>query len=398
MPQPLARRSGPLRPRPVLEEPASSPLSAWLLNGPLTAAFGLVAVLQLVTWLPHYLTWPYWADHDVFAHAARAWTRGALPYRDTPLNNFPGTIYLFLILGKAFGWGRPPAFFAFDAGLLLLLGATLAVWSKRRFGSLLPAAVGWLTWTSTYLSLDMAHAAQRDWQGPAFAVLGLLLLQTRRSPGACVAAGLLAAFAFSIRPQTILLMPAAWAMLIADGDGPPLRQGRSRRIGLWAGGLAAGLAAVFAPLLVAGVFGDFIQGVRLAAYGGGYNRVTPVGFVRNWFLQAAVWRWWALALAAGMIARLGGSASARLATPWLVALAGVSLYKPVSPVAHSYLELPIELVAAVCTALLAGLLLVAPVRREFQVAGILLALGLGPTTLRPEFCVAGPTSRRWQAS
>src|SRR5947208_2914771 len=47
-----------------------------LLAGPLTILLGLVCLMQLITWIPHYLTWPLWADHDVFATLARGWEAG----------------------------------------------------------------------------------------------------------------------------------------------------------------------------------------------------------------------------------------------------------------------------------------------------------------------------------
>src|SRR5947208_2370104 len=120
-----------LRGRPV--EPTAAPLServpAWLLNGPSTVALGALCCVQLATWMPHYLTWPWFADHDVFATLALGWEHGQLPYRDLACNNFPGTVYLFWIVGKLFGWGRTVPFYAVDVALVLILGATLLGWS-----------------------------------------------------------------------------------------------------------------------------------------------------------------------------------------------------------------------------------------------------------------------------
>src|SRR4051812_36849671 len=109
--------SHPAHPSRHRGEPAraASRLAERLLGGPLTVVLVLVGTVQVATWLPHYLTWPYWADHDVFATAARAWLDGALPYRDTFLNQFPATLYLFVVLGKTVGWGRPWGLYAFDA-------------------------------------------------------------------------------------------------------------------------------------------------------------------------------------------------------------------------------------------------------------------------------------------
>ncbi|MHC5544306.1 hypothetical protein ACYOEI_39260, partial [Singulisphaera rosea] len=127
--------------------------SAWVLRGPLALSLlGLVAV-QLATWVPHYLTWPFWADHDVHGTMARAWDLGRLPYRDMRCNNFPGSIYLFWALGKVAGWGRTVPFYAFDAGLQVALGLSLFAWSRARIGAIVPGLVGYLTFLSYYLGL-----------------------------------------------------------------------------------------------------------------------------------------------------------------------------------------------------------------------------------------------------
>src|SRR5215470_17258267 len=109
-------------------------LSERLLAGPLAALLGLVCLMQLATWIPHYLTWPLWADHDAYATIARGWEAGVLPYRDLYCNQFPGVLYLFWILGRIAGWGGSTAIYAFDAGAVVLLGVGLVLWSHRLFG------------------------------------------------------------------------------------------------------------------------------------------------------------------------------------------------------------------------------------------------------------------------
>src|SRR5205823_4008880 len=74
----------PMQSDKATENPASDHstdrgFEAWFLGGPLSAILLIICGVQLATWLPHYLTWPYWADHDVFATIARAWDRGFLP-------------------------------------------------------------------------------------------------------------------------------------------------------------------------------------------------------------------------------------------------------------------------------------------------------------------------------
>lgn len=368
---------------------ATDRFSAWMLSGPMTRVLAIILLFQLFSWLPHYLTWPYWADHDVFANAARAWSQGKLPYQGTLGNNFPGTIYLFLGLGTLFGWGRPWVWQAFDAGLILTFGLVLILWSRRRFGGALPGVSGFLVLTSYLFGLDYCHAGQRDWQGPALACLAILLAQGWPGFASRVGAGVLAAAAFAIRPQTLLFWPGLFLAVDPSESGR-----RGRNFLETAGALGLGLIAAFAPLALAGVLDDCLRSVSLTAYGGTYNQVTPAKILKGWFLQLAGLRWLALLSVLVLLARPYASRATRTALPWLWVFVGVSLYKPLSPVAHSYLNIPLEVVGAVVSAVVVGLVVNGQgVQPAFRLAGVLLVLGLGGSTIRPDFCVAGPTVR-----
>ena len=361
----------------------------------LAPAVALVALAQLTLWLPHYLTWPYWADHDVFANAARSWADGHPPYRDVRLNNFPGTVYLFWALGTVVGWGRPAAFFAVDAALLLTFGLALAAWSRRLFGHAWPGMLGFLAYLSTALGLDYAHAAQRDWQAPALATLALLTLQATRGRAGLILAALLAALGFSIRPQVVLLWPALlWSAGWSDRAPDRSLMRSAGRALAWLVASTAFVAVLFLPLAAAGVFEDFLGALRLVAPGSSYNRAGGVAVAKRWIEQAADLRWWALAAALVVLLIGRGGPHRRLGWAWLLALAGTSLYQPVSPVAHSYLVLPLRVVgAAALAAALGGL---AAERAGPAALRLVAALGLaamGGTTLRPDFCEVGPTLR-----
>ena len=111
----LWRRARPgLKPRRRLQaKPAAASterFAAWVLDGPLSGGAHCFSAVPAPVWIPHYLTWPWFADHDVFATLALGWEHGQLPYRDLSGNNFPGSIYLFWLLGKLFGWGRTGSF------------------------------------------------------------------------------------------------------------------------------------------------------------------------------------------------------------------------------------------------------------------------------------------------
>src|SRR5262249_48756235 len=149
-----------------------------LLGPPLTAALGLACAVFLLTWAPHYLTWPLWADTEQFAISAQSWDTGIRPYRDLADFDFPGPIYLLYLLGKVLGWGRTMPFFAADLALLVLLAGALLAWSRHLFGTWIPGLIGVLAWLAYYLGQDYTHIAQRDWKATAMTVLGLLALET----------------------------------------------------------------------------------------------------------------------------------------------------------------------------------------------------------------------------
>jgi hypothetical protein len=78
-------------------------------------------------------------------------------------------------------------------------------------------------------------------------------------------------------------------------------------------------------------------------------------------------------------------------------MAGVSLYKPASPVAHSYLDHPLHLVWSVNIAVLADLMsTVAGTAQGIRLAAVIGLTGLGTSTLKPEFSMIGPSLRAWR--
>ena len=209
-----------------IESAPGDRLSEKLLAEPVTVLLGLICLMQLATWIPHYLTWPLWADHDVFTTLARGWQAGVLPFRDLACNQFPGAIYLCWILGRIAGWGNSMAIYAFDAAAIILLGIGLVLWSRHLFGRALPGIVGYLSFLSYYLAFDYTHAAQRDWYTPLFVVLGLLILQTSRGTFLAPAvAGASMSIAMCFRPHAALFLPAVALQLMAEiRDGGSLRR------------------------------------------------------------------------------------------------------------------------------------------------------------------------------
>lgn len=363
-------------------------VSAGLLAWPLTAALGALCLWELLTWAPNYLTWPLWADHDVFATAATSWDRGVLPYRDFAGNNFPGTIYLFWMFGKlfGFGWALGPSMYGFDAALVASLGASLIFWSILRFGRAMPGLVGYGGFLGYYLTLDYSLAAQRDWQGPVLVVLGILLVQaTSGGRFGRTLAALLGAAGLLIRPQAILLLPAQAMAVAAEAR----RREKSAALALlgWAVVLAAGVALGFLPLILKGLMGDFRDSLKVVAYGGRYNLVTAPMFLWQMVRQFQPLKIDVVPLGIALLATRAASQTRATTGPWVVAFLGVLLYRPMSPnPLHAYLTHPLMLVWSVLAAILVEMILD---REEFtasaRLAMVLLVVGIGLPTAKPRF-------------
>jgi len=354
-------------------------IATWVLRGPLTAILFGIALLHLECWLLSCLAWPWSPDHDVFATLARSWDAGVLPYRDMEANNPPVTIYLYWALGKAFGWGRTTPFFAFDAVLTASLGIVMMVWSRRRFETMLPAAVGYLWFLRYYLGLDYSMAGQRDWHASLLATAAIMAAEScfgRRGRWISAAA---AAGAVAIRPQCLLFLPVL--ILIVGSERrrlePPTAMGAFRTLLEWAGVFALVLALAFAPLVAAGVLGDFAHDFRRAAYGGRRNPLTVWIFFER--ILTVLWRWEFLAILGASIVstfqtrspfRWGGAA-------WISALLATVLYKAISPRQHNYLDIPLFLLLAVNLSIVVGMVLRSrETPAALRLAAVSLALGV----------------------
>lgn len=367
---------------------AETILRRWL-GGFLT----LILLVQFAGWLPHYLTWPWWGDHDVFATLALGWDRGVLPYRDAACNNFPGSIYVFWVLGHTVGWGWTPAFNAVDAALLIGLGAVFVTWGVRRLGGRLPGTVGFLAVATYYFGLNYALAGQRDWQGPCLALASLLIVDgwPRRATFWLSAVGL--ALAFVIRPQVILLGPAFVLALDdarrrreeADGLEPSVLR-TVASVSEWALALALGLVLGFLPLLASGIMGDFVRSLRVDVYGGAYNQSNPITMLERLATEFTPLASWCVPGLATLLAARSEPRLARLARTALVAYFMVALYKPLSPMPAPYLDTPLRLVWSVLLALIVGMVSdLKAITPALRLAMVLAVLPVGINT-QPQFC------------
>jgi hypothetical protein len=361
--------------------------ASWVLRGRLAAVQAIGAGLMLATWVPHYLTWPWWADTEYFALSAQSWDSGILPYRDLYDFNFPGPTYVHWLLGKVVGWGHPAYFNALDAALLIAFGIALAAWSRTVFGGMVPGLIGFLAVLGHYLNFDYALVAQRDWHATMLSVLGLLALEARRDRVGLTVSAVMFAAALTFRPHVVVLLPALLSAIdenAREAGDPWSRTGRA--VKAWSAVAAAGLLLGAAPLVLAGIADDFLHWFRLAWFGGNYNRAASRDFAAVLFGQLRRWETGALliALAALAVAR---SARRRTARTWFLALLFVLFYKPLSPVLHDYLDHPLKIIWSLALAAVSGWAMTSP--RLVPVVRLLFAaLFLNYTMNRlPAFCL-----------
>ncbi len=419
---PAIRSTGAPCPRLATRLEHADTVADRILGGPFTAALTTWNVLLFAVWLPQYLTWPWWTDLDHFATFAMAWDRGVLPYRDLPSYQFPGEYYLYWFIGKAFGWGRTAPLFAVDAALLAGFGVALAAWSRRRFGRALPGVAAFTLFLGYYLDLGYDLAAQRDWHATLSAALGIFALEAIPGRRGRLLSALGLAIALSIRPHVIVLFPAYLLAIDesarpSDGDWSLTR----RAVLEWAAMLAGFLVIAFAPLIAAGIVDDFVRGLREAAPGGKYNRLTGAVLLSRMVDQLTAHTVLLCVAIALMVLSIparashktlpltkgelegvprraarpcseppsippprGGTAEmlgaqSRTAATWLVAMLGAWFYKPLSPIAHQYLTHHLTLIGSVVVALLIARVMVMEMPRgssTLRLVAILLIIHL----------------------
>ena len=158
----------------------------------------------------------------------------------------------------------------------------------------------------------------------------------------------------------------------------------------WLATFAAFVALAFLPLAMNGVFDDFAHSLRAVAYGSTYNNVTFASFAKGWTLQSSPIRW--LAISAAILFLSRRTPHAWTARACLLALAGATAYKPISPMNHFYLDTPLVLASSICLAVLSGLIISATsIPPKVKLLGILLVLATSLRTLLPESCRIKPS-------
>jgi hypothetical protein len=354
-------------------------LAEWLLAGAVTRLVGLFAVAVFLIWLPGYLTWPMWVDHDVFAALAQSWDAGERPYRDRPTTNFPGPIYQAWAYGHVFGWGNVWSVYAADAALLVVVAGSCVAWSRLRLGWYLPGVAAAAALVSYHAMHDFTQAAQRDWQATAFVLLAVLAVAGRENVRLPWLVGSAALFALgsSFRPQTIFFLPAMAAAL-----------GGWRTMLKWAAAYAASLLLLFLPLFANGLFDDFVREMRSIRKHGIYRDVPNDRWAD----------WWKQGLTGGFLGVLAATLALvrdrRWRWAWL-ALAGVSFWLTISPHPHEYCRQPfrVTLVVAAMAPLAAVLKSSWPPLARLAVAVALIGCVIVP---KPKFCSLPRATKAWR--
>jgi hypothetical protein len=356
----------------------------------LAPAVGLAAAPMFLTWAPHYLTWPWWSDVDIFALSAQWWDAGVRPYRDTYQFDFPGPIYLAWLLGRAAGWGRTVPYQAFDAACLVALGVAMALWSRALFGSALAGLIGYLGFAVYYFGLDYTQVGQRDWFTALLAVLGLMTAQAWPGRPGRVASAAAFALALAFRPYAVLFLPALLSAVEEGARRPDEPWGRAvRPMAKWAAVAGAFVALAFAPLAACGVLDDFLRSLRHLRPGGTYSRNSVVDSLERLGDGLLDVRYLVALAACAVAARVGPARLRRASRTWAAALLGVALYRPLAPINHNYLSHPMLLTIAAAAAFglgaVLGLTRLTPAAR-LLIAAVALAAAVPAV---PRFCSVG---------
>ncbi len=368
--------SQPAESKTQFDETESFSFRNRLLGWPLTAIAALLCVVLFGGWLPNYLNWPWYSDHDHFATTAQLWDAGKLPYSEVYSFQFPGEIYLFWGLGKAFGWGNTVAFYGFDAGMVLAFGALLVTWSHREFGRTAPGLIGFATFLSYYLGQNFRVVGQREWHSAFLGMVALLMpILWQKRPGRWLS-GMALGAALIIRPQSIVFAPAIALAIDMSTRRLGDRWTRTAWVLIEYSVVVVGTVALgFLPLIRAGVMNDFIASLRQMGSSdskyrmGGrlepvkrlYRLITVVpGMIYIPLLMALLW--------------IREAKVQRACVMTLVALPLVCLYSLLSPRDHAYFQIPVVGIVSMAMTCLVALIFRVDSRSSITSVTIILAM------------------------
>jgi hypothetical protein len=360
----------------------------WLLGRPLSALVGLWCLARLGSWIPSYLTRPWFIDHEHFAILAQSWDAGLAPYTGQATNQFPGEIYVFWALGKLFGWGNTTAFYAFDAGLVVAFAALLVAWSIREFGRALYGLLGLAAFLGYYLAADFQVAGQREWHATFLAVASLLALRLGRGWPSLATSAVAFGLALVFRPQVVLLFPGIVLALLSREPDPdrPRAGALLGKVIAWGLIVTAAFGAGLIPLAAHGLVDDLfrlattpyrLDAEGLPRFSGKVLRLLLLCFENPEYLL----------IPAAVLLLSCGERGARRATSWAVAVAmlGLTLYQVISPIPHRYYHIPARAMLGVGVACLAWQLRTRERAADLALVGVLLAVFAAGLDLKPTY-------------
>jgi hypothetical protein len=107
----------------------------------------------------------------------------------------------------------------------------------------------------------------------------------------------------------------------------------------------------FAPLIVAGIVDDLVREIRAIASVGTHYKATLGDMIRVFAAQFVSWTTVVPLTATVLLAARPRNRLSKIATTWSAAWLGALFYRPIHPVHHAYLMLPVFVVSSITLAL-----------------------------------------------
>jgi hypothetical protein len=166
-----------------------------------------------------------------------------------------------------------------------------------------------------------------------------------------------------------------------------------RALAEWGIALIGFTVLAYLPLILQGLFDDFLRGIAFVSPAGSYGHRSPADRLESLMRQIRTTTIAGPPLGILLLLPRSGHSTIRRATTWLVVMGMSLLYMPVAPATHDYQLHPLHLVLSVNIAILAHLILRAPaVRPEYNLA--LLLVLVSPYFSKPVYCSVRATAER----
>jgi hypothetical protein len=238
----------------------------WTISVALLALFGALATVLLV----ESLRWPI--EHDgpmVLYPSYLAWSGQRIPYRQLFDVNFPGSFFLYGLLGWLSGL-NDVVLQVFDAAFVLLLGVTVykLLPSQQRIGGM----IGFFVFVAYYFGLHSQFELQREFFLTLLLCGAVLLASAEVNKYQMLWVGMLTGFATTIKAPILLCF--LWIVAIVLWEKRSERKRLALQFGI---GLAIPILATIGYLVAVGALGDFLTMSRnylpLYAMTDGWHRV-----------------------------------------------------------------------------------------------------------------------------